>query len=168
MFYTISDDLILYQIIAYNKKYSNLEIKLYNYFHAKTGGIYPELIVVIRNFIFFFVKNKYYFTSKLHLDSMRRGMKSKKILIIRTESVLINLLFSLFPDLYIHDVALELDDTSSQREISLYFLTYKERGIAIGRGGDYIKSVNELFKSFIRFNNKNEPLDIRCKALTTN
>ncbi|MHA1932136.1 MAG: hypothetical protein ACW96X_06325, partial [Promethearchaeota archaeon] len=100
MFYTISDDLILYQIISYNKKYSNLEIKLHNYFHTKTGGIYPELIVVIKNFIFFFVKNEYYFTSKRHLDSMRRGMKSKKILIIRTESVLINLLFSLFPDLY--------------------------------------------------------------------
>ncbi|MHA2280535.1 MAG: hypothetical protein ACXAC5_06765 [Promethearchaeota archaeon] len=92
-------------------------------------------------------------------------MNSKKILIIRTESVLINLIFSLFPDLYIHDVVLERDDTSNQREISIYFLTFKERGIAIGRGGEYIKSVNNLFKDFIRFNNKDKPIDIICKNI---
>ncbi|MHA2087889.1 MAG: hypothetical protein ACW972_06415, partial [Promethearchaeota archaeon] len=91
--------------------------------------------------------------------------KNKKLLIIRIESVLVNLLFSLFPDLYIHDIVLELDDTSNQREISLYFLTFKERGIAIGRGGDYIKSVNELFKSFIRFSNDDKPMDVRCKCI---
>ncbi|MBY8984935.1 MAG: hypothetical protein KGD65_07710 [Candidatus Lokiarchaeota archaeon] len=165
MFYTIADDLIFYQLISYKKKYSNFEIKLHNYFHVKSGGIYPDFIVVIRQFIFFFVKNEYYFASKHHLDSMRRGMKSKKIIIIRTESVLINLLFSLFPDVYIHDIAFEVDETSNQREISIYFLTFKERGIAIGRGGEYIKCINELFKNFIRFNNKEKPIDIKCRNL---
>ncbi|MHA1987940.1 MAG: hypothetical protein ACW98D_14990 [Promethearchaeota archaeon] len=163
MFYTIAEDLIFYQLLSYTKKYSNFEIKLHNYFYAKTRGIYPEFIIVIKQFIFFFVKNEYFFTSKLHLDSIRRGMKSKKILIIRTESVLINLLFSLLPDLYVHDIVLETEYSSNQREISIYFLTFKERGIAIGRGGEYIKSVNELFRSFIRFNNKDKPMDIICK-----
>jgi hypothetical protein len=165
MVYTIADDLIFYQLFSYHKKYSNFEIKLHNYFHTKTGGIYPDFIIVIKQFIFFFVKNEYYFASRVFLDSMRRGMRSKKISIIRVESVLINLLFSLFPDLYIHDIELEMDDTSNQRGISIYFLTFKERGIAIGRGGEYIKSVNELFKNFIRFKNKDKPIDIRCKNI---
>ena len=64
MFYTIADDLIFYQLLSYNKKYSNFEIKLHYYFHVKTGGIYPEFIIVLKQFIFFFVKNEYYFASK--------------------------------------------------------------------------------------------------------
>ena len=164
MVYTIADDLILYQLFSFNKKYSNYEIKLHNYFYYKTR-IYPDFIIVIKQFIFFFVKNENYFASKHHLDSIRRGMKNKKIAIIRSESVLINLLFSLFPDLYIHDIELEIDHSSNQREISIYFLTFKERGIAIGRKGDYIKSINELFKNFIRFNNKDKPMEIKCKNL---
>ena len=163
MFYTIADDLIFYQLISYKKKYTNFEIKLYNYFHVKSGGIYPEFIVVIRQFIFFFVKNENYFASKHYLSSMRRGMKSKKILIIRTESILINLLFSLFLDLVIHDIVLEMDNSSGQKEISMYFLTYNERSIAIGRGAEYIKCVNDLFKRYIRFENKNTPIEIKCK-----
>lgn len=165
MFYTIAEDLIFYQLLSFHRKYTNFEIKLHNYFHAKTGGIYPEFIIILKQFIFFFVKNKHYFASKLHLDSMRRGMKSKKLIIIRTENVLINLLFSLFPDLYIHDIVLEANDTSNHREISIHFLTFKERGIAIGRGGEYIKCVNELFKHFIRFSNKEESMEIKCKNL---
>jgi len=165
MFYTIADDLIFYQLLSYNKKYSNFEIKLHNYFHTKTGGIYPDFIIIIKQFIFFFVKNELYFTSKRYLDSMRRGIKERKLVIIRDESVLVNLLISLFPDVYIHNIALELDEISNQREISLYFLTFKERGIAIGRGGEYIKSINELFKRFIRFCNKEKAITITCKNI---
>lgn len=165
MFNTISEVLIFYQVVSYNKRYSNLEIKLYNFFHDKTKGIYPNFIVVLNNFVFFFVNNNDYFRSIYYLDSMRRMMKNKKILIVRAESVLINLIFSLFPDLYVHDIALELNDDSMQAEISLYFLTFKERGIAIGKGGNYIKCVNQLFKNYIKFSSNQKPLEICCKCI---
>ena len=165
MFHTIAEDLILYQLISYNKKYSNYELKFYQYFHLKTEGIYPEFVVIIGKFIFFFVKNKHYFNSKIYLDSMRREIKSKKILIVRAENVFIRFLFSLFPDLYIHDIALEFDNTSGKRKVIIFFLTFKERGIAIGRGAEYIRAVNELFKSYIIFENGYRLLEIECKNL---
>lgn len=165
MFYTISADLIFYQFVRFTKKYSNSELKLYNYFYSKTEGISPELVVAINQFILFFVKNENYFDSKPFLDSMRREVKGKKILIIRAEKILINLLFSLFPDLYIHNVALEVNDSSGRQEISLYFLSYKERGIAIGRGAEYIKCVNNLFAKHIKFENNHKPIEIKCKNL---
>ncbi|MHA2269578.1 MAG: hypothetical protein ACXAB8_17405 [Promethearchaeota archaeon] len=164
-FYTILDDLYFYQMLSFVKKYSNFEIKLGKYFYNKTKGICPEFIVVIDKFIFFFVRKESYFISKYYLDSMRREFKYKKLLIIRVENVFINLLFSFFPDLYIHDIRIEKDDTSGLREISLYFLTYEERGIAIGRKGEYIKSLNELCQKFLILENRITPLEIKCKTM---
>ncbi|MHA2036411.1 MAG: hypothetical protein ACW98X_08245 [Promethearchaeota archaeon] len=152
-------------MLSFVKKYSNFEIKLGKYFYNKTKGICPEFIVVIDKFIFFFVRKESYFISKYYLDSMRREFKYKKLLIIRVENVFINLLFSFFPDLYIHDIRIEKDDTSGLREISLYFLTYEERGIAIGRKGEYIKSLNELCQKFLILENRITPLEIKCKTM---
>ena len=163
-FYTILDDLYFYQMLSFVRKYSNFELKLGKYFYNKTKGICPEFIVVIEKFIFFFVKNESYFISKFYLDSMRREIKTKKLLIMRVENVFINLLFSFFPDLYIHDIRIEKDE-SGIREISLYFLTYKERGIAIGRKGEYIKSLNELCQKFLILENRITPLEIKCKTV---
>ncbi|MFX1376749.1 MAG: hypothetical protein ACFFA0_13145 [Promethearchaeota archaeon] len=106
-----------------------------------------------------------YFEAKTYLDSMRREIRDKKILIIRTENVLINLLFSLFPDLYIHSISMEVNNFSGQREITINFLSYKERGIAIGRGGEYIRSVNKLFMEYVKFENNYKPIEIKCKNL---
>lgn len=165
MFYTIADDLILYQYLSFVKKYTNTELSLFKFFYEKTNGIYPEFIVVIKHFIFFFVRNESYFTSKLYLNTIRRQIFNRKILIIRAETVLINLIFSLFPDLYIHNVVLEVDNYSGKREIFLYFLSFRERGIAIGRKAEYIRSVNKLFKEYIIFENKSKPIEIICKNL---
>ncbi|MFW9897020.1 MAG: hypothetical protein ACFFD7_14535 [Candidatus Thorarchaeota archaeon] len=167
-FYTILDDLYFYQMLSFVRKYSNMELKLGKYFYNKTKGICPEFIVVIEKHIFFFVKKESYFISKLYLDSMRREFKSKKIIIIRIETVFINLLFSFFPDLYIHDIRIEKDINSGMREISLYFLTYQDRGIAIGRKGEYIKSLNELCQKFLILENKITPLEIKCKTVDLN
>lgn len=164
-FYTILDDLYFYQMLSFVRKYSNFELKLGKYFYNKTKGICPEFIVVIDKFIFFFVKRESYFISKFYLDSIRREIKPKKVLIIRVENVFINLLFSFFPDLYIHDIRIENDESSGIREISLYFLTYEERGIAIGRKGEYIKSLNELCQKFLVLENKINPLEIKCKTV---
>ncbi len=163
MFYTIADDLIFYQLLSFIKKYSNFELKLREYFAQKTEGIYPEFIVLINQYIFFFVKKKYYLSSKMHLNSMRRQLNKRKILIIRIEKILINLLFSFFPDLNIDDIKIEVDHISGRREISVYFLFFKERGIAIGINGDYIRAVNSIFENYVVFENNNTPLKIKCK-----
>ncbi|TKJ22478.1 MAG: hypothetical protein CEE43_06190 [Promethearchaeota archaeon Loki_b32] len=163
MFYTIADDLIFYQLLSFIKKYTNYELKLREYFHNKTKGVYPEFIVVINQFIFFFVKKKDYLNSNMHINSMRRQITKRKILIIRIEKILINLLFSFFPDLNIDDIKIEFDDQSGNREISVYFLFYEERGRAIGRNGDYIRAVNHIFENQVVFENNNIPLKVKCK-----
>jgi len=163
MFYTILDDLILYQELAFIKKYTNYELKLREYFYEKTQGIYPEFIVVIKQLIFFFVKKKDYFKAKMRLDSMRRELSNRKIIIIRIERNLINMLFSFFPDLNIDTVKIELDYVSGKREISVYFLFFKERGIAIGRNGEYIRAVNEIFEKHVVFGNRSSPIKLKCK-----
>ncbi|MFX1308559.1 MAG: hypothetical protein ACFE9M_08410 [Promethearchaeota archaeon] len=163
MFYTIADDLVFYQIISFKKKFSNFELKLREYFYEKTQGIYPAFVVVIKQFIFFFVKKQDYFSSKVYLDSIRREIGNKKIVIIRIEKNLINVLFSFFPDLNIENIKIEFDNQSGKRIISIYFLFFEDRGIAIGRNGDYIKAVNEIFKNYIIFENRNNPLKVKCK-----
>jgi len=163
MFYTIADDLIFYQLVSFKKKYTNFELKLREYFFEKTQGIYPEFVVVIRQFIFFFVKKQHYFSSKVYLGSMRRELGNRKIIIIRIEKTLINILFSFFPDLNIENIKIEFGKQSSKREISIYFLFFEERGIAIGRNGDYIRVVNEIFENYVVFENQNAPLIVRCK-----
>lgn len=163
MFYTIYTPLIFYQLLSFIKKYSNFELKLREYFAQKTEGIYPEFIVVFNQFIFFFVKKKYYLGSKMRLNAMRREFNKRKILIIGIEKTLINLLFSFFPDLNIDDIKIEINNLSGRREISVYFLFFEERGIAIGRNGDYIRAVNYIFENYVIFENNNTPLKVLCK-----
>ena len=163
MFYTIADDLIFYQVLAFKKIYSNFELKLREYFFEKTEGIYPVFVIVIRQIIFFFVKNHDYFCSNSYIDSMRRELGIRKIIIIRIEKTLINMLFNFFPDLNIENIKVEFDNKSGKREISIYFLFFNERGIAIGRDGEYIRAVNEIFDKYIIFENKSTPLKVKCK-----
>ena len=163
MFYTIADDLIFYQVLSFKKIYSNYELKLREYFYEKTEGIYPVFVIVIRQFIFFFVKNRDYFCSYSYIDSMRRELGSRKVIIIRIEKTLINMLFNFFPDLNIENVKVEFNNKSGKREISVYFLFFNERGIAIGREGEYIRAVNEIFEKYVVFENKNTPLRVKCK-----
>jgi len=163
MFYTIADDLILYQMLSFIKKFSNFELKLLNYFSNKTKGIFPEFVITINQFVFFFVNSECYFSTKKYISSIRKDLRGKKVLIIRAERILINLLFSLFPDVYVHNI--QIDTTSRQKEISLYFFITEDRGIAIGRNGDYIKAVNYLFENYIKFDHNDTPLLIKCKNI---
>ena len=63
----------------------------------------------------------------------------------------------------IENIKVELDNKSGKREISIYFLFFNERGIAIGRDGEYIRAVNEIFDKYIIFENKSTPLKVKCK-----
>jgi len=164
MLSTICDDLIYYQQIRLRRFYSNQEIKLYQYFSEKTE-VKPKIVILIDNYIYFFVDNKKYFKAKTKINGIRRQLASKKILIIRAENTLIRLLFSLFQDLYIHDIKIEMNIFTGKKEISVCFLSYKDRGVAIGRNGGYIKAVNKLFEKFVIFEHNRIPIKIRCEVI---
>ena len=170
MFYTILDDLILYQQLTIKpSKYSNYELKLHKYFYEITQGIDPSYIFLIKiektDFIFFFIQQDHYFQAKAYLNSIRNKINSKKILMIRIDFILINLLFNLFPDLCIHDINIEINNLKGYYEISICFLKdLNIYHIAVGERGCYIKAVNELFDKHITFKNCNTPLTIKCRA----
>ncbi|MFO7797219.1 MAG: hypothetical protein R6W84_13820, partial [Promethearchaeia archaeon] len=56
-----AEDLIFSKNVKVKKKFSNRELKLYNYFSYKTGGFFPDNIIVMNDFIFYFINPKYYF-----------------------------------------------------------------------------------------------------------
>ncbi|HEY0090043.1 MAG TPA: hypothetical protein VGB37_14450, partial [Candidatus Lokiarchaeia archaeon] len=126
--------------------------------------IYAENVIVIKNFIFFFVHNEDYFEAKFALNFIRKEL-SKKIIIVGAEKSLIKLLFNLFPDLYIHDIKVECDLYSNERIVYVYFLSFEDRGIAVGRRGDYIKAINEIFKKYVIFENAEVPIKIKCELI---
>lgn len=164
MLSTICDHLIYYQQIKFRRFYSNQEIKLYQYFMEKTE-VKPKIVILIDDYVYFFVDNKKYFKAKTKINKIRRQLTSKKILIIRAENTLIRLLFSLFQDLYIHDIKIEMNIFTGKKEISVCFLSYKDRGVAIGRNGGYIKAVNKLFEKFVIFEYNRIPIKIRCEVI---
>ena len=163
MLFTILDDLIFYQIIRFRKKFSNEEILMFKYFYKKTR-VYPENIIIIRNFVFIFVKNENYFKASKNLKHIRRQLLNKKVLIVRAENTLINLLISLFPDLYLHEIAIEMNVFTGKRQILVGVVSYEDRAIAIGCNGDYIKTVNYLLENYVIFENNHTPLTIRCEV----
>ena len=172
MFYTILEDLILYQQLAFKpSKYSNYELKLFKYFYDKTQ-IDLSFLIIMKiegvDFIFLFVKQDKYFEARSYLKSIRHqiNLVNKKVMIIRVDNILINLIFNLFPDLCIHDIEIETNNLKRRYEISICFLkdlnTYH---IAVGQNGSYIKAINKLFDNHISFKNVNTPLTIKCKAV---
>ncbi|MHA1490133.1 MAG: hypothetical protein ACTSRI_10830 [Promethearchaeota archaeon] len=160
----MAENVFFSQKLKIKKRYFNRELNLLQYFHDKTKKIYPENVIVINDFIFFFVSNEYYFRAKLFLHSMRKQL-NKKVLIIRDENILINLLFSFFPDTYIHDIKLRINEQTRLKFILVCFLSYKERGIAIGRSGDYIKAINTILNKYINFKKKVLPLEIKIELI---
>ena len=156
------------QIINIKKQFFNTELKLFRFFYDITN-IFPVCVILINKFIFFFVKSGDYFTAKSYLRKLRHLMKSKKILIIHEEPTLIRLVFSFFEDTYIHNVMLIESPTGDI--IDVLFLFNKDRAVAVGIDGSYIKAVNYIFRNYLTFNypiNKIEsyPVELRC-SLTT-
>jgi hypothetical protein len=150
MLYTILEDLIFYQVISFERKFSNYEIKLAEYFLEKVN-IYPKCVIIIN-----------YYRVKKHLYILRRQL-GKKVAIIREQSTLIHLLFSFFPDIFIFDINIENSNISKDRLISIKLLSYEDRAIAIGRDGEYIKAINQLLKKHIIFQNRKSNIKIECR-----
>jgi len=164
MLNSLKEEIFFSEKLKIRKKYTNTELKLYQYFYEKTKRIYPENVIVINNFIFFFVGNEYYFKVKLFLHSLRKEL-NKKVLIIRAENTLINLLFGFFPDIYIHDVKLKIDEDTGLKCVLVYFLSFEERAIAVGCNGEYIKAVNYIFDNYVIFKNHDHSLKIKCELI---
>jgi hypothetical protein len=170
MYSSLDEELFFTQKVILKKKYQNRELALHKYFWTKTK-IFPECVIVIKNFIFFFVSNKDYFKSKIYHREFRQETGKRKVLIIRMEKTLAKFLLSFFPDPYIHDIKLEIDEETGKRRINTYLLSYEERGIAIGRSGDYIKAINEIFKEYVLFEEYATfkkyylPIEIKCENI---
>ena len=90
-----------------------------------------------------------------------RAKVNKKVVIIRAEKTLIKLILGFFPDTYVHQITLDTDRTG-KIIVNLHYIFYEDRGIAIGRGGEYIKLVNEVFKKDIELE-YDDDFEIRCK-----
>ncbi len=165
MFSNIEEDSFFNQKIKIKMKFSNKELSLLRFFNNKTK-FYPETIIVFKDFIFFFVRDSNeYLIAKSNLNYLRKQLQAK-ILIVRAEKILKRLLFSFFSDPYIHDLKLDINKLSGLRTITVYFIFFKDRGIAIGRNGDYIKAVNEIFEKYIIFEEKIAPVKIKCSLIS--
>ena len=92
-----------------------------------------------------------------------KTQNKQKVLIIKSESTLIRLLFSLFPDTYIHDIIVDIKNGT--RLITILFYFFEDRGIAIGRNGTYIKIINRIFDEYVYLENYNTPIEIKCDAI---
>lgn len=156
------------QLIIKRPKYSNYELKLHNYFYEKTQ-VYPSYIIPIKieniDFIFFFVKQNDYFQAKANINSIRSTIYCRKVMIIRIDKILINLLFNLFPDLCIDNIKIDINYVKEKYEILICFLKdLNIYHIAVGERGCYIKAVNELMNKYITFNDSKTPLTIKCRV----
>jgi len=159
------DNSFFNQRLHIKKIYTNREILLHHYFYERCK-IYPKNIIIINNFVFFFIENQHYFDVKYFLSLMRRQMYHKKLLIIREEKTFLRLLYNFFPDPYVHDIKVNRNIYTGKKDIIVGFLSFVDRGIAIGCKGEYIKTVNILFKKHIVFDNDDGfPINIKCEVV---
>ena len=168
MFSSLAENYFFSQVIHIRKKFLNTELQFLTLFFEKTS-IFPVSVILIDKFVFFFIKSADYFTAKTHLKKLRYVIKNRKILVIRAETTLIKLIFSFFDDTYIHNV--RTNEKPKRTIVDVLFLSNKDRAVAVGKEGKYIKSVNYLFKNFISINNLinktgSISLELRC-SLTT-
>jgi len=159
------NNLLFYQKLTIKKKFSNEELLLFHFFHEITK-VFPQNVIVVNEFVFFFLKNENYFSAKSKLPYLRKKFQHRKIVIVREEDVLVNLVYGFFPDPYIHTVIIERNNYTGKMYVMVGFLSYEERGIAIGCNGNYIKAVNEIFERCVIFVNNNRfQVRIKCDVV---
>ena len=162
---TLNDTLLFYQRLTIKKKFSNEELLLFHFFHEITD-VFPQNLIVVNEFVFFFLKNENYFNAKSKLPYLRKKFQHRKIVIVREENILVNLVYGFFPDPYIHTVRIERNIYAGKRNVIVGFLSYEDRGIAVGCNGDYIKAVNEIFNRYVLFvENNGFQIRIKCEVV---
>ncbi len=159
------DNLLFYQKLSIRKKFSNRELLLFHFFYDTTE-VFPRNVIIVKDIVFFFLDNENYFEAKSKLPYLRKKFQNRRIVLVREEGVLVNLIFGFFPDPYIHRIRIERNFNTGQIIIIVGFLSYEERGIAVGCNGDYIKAINSIFESHIKFADyKGYQVKIRCEVV---
>jgi len=161
---SLAENFFFSQVIHIRKKFLNTELQFLTLFSEKTN-IFPVNVILTDKFVFFFIKSADYFTAKTYLKKLRYIIKNRKILVIRAETTLIKLIFSFFDDIYIHNV--RTNENQKRTIVDVLFLSNKDRAVAVGKEGKYIKSVNYLFRNYISFKSPVKktgsiPLEVRC------
>ncbi len=161
---SLVDYLYFSQIVNIKKKFFNIELKFIKFFFEITK-IVPVFVIIRNQFVFYFVKPRDFFIAKFFLRKLRYKLNGKKISIIRAETTLIRLVFSFFDDVYIHNV--KLIEKTNGTLIDVIFLFDKDRAIAVGNEGGYIKAVNYIFRNYIDFDSpfnqfEKDPVEIKC------
>ena len=136
----------------------NDEIKYMKFFKYKTN-ICCENIIHYKNYIFFFVKSSLFQKANKYLTQLRNSLVGKKILIIKQKKRILDLIYTFFPNVNIRKMELLIKNNTGDLELLIFIPHFKERGIAIGKAGNYIKIVNEIFEKFIY------PVKISCLYL---
>lgn len=159
------DDLLFYQKLSVIKKFSNNELLLFHFFYDSTK-IFPRNVIIVKDIVFFFLDNENYFEAKLKLPYLRKKFQNRRIVLVREEGVLVNLVFGFFPDPYIHRIRIERNANNGQIIIIVGFLSYEERGIAVGCNGDYIKAINRIFENKVKFvDYRGFQIKIKCEVV---
>jgi hypothetical protein len=161
---SLVDYLYFSQIVNIKKKFFNTELKFFRFFFEITK-IVPVFVIIRNPFVFYFVKPRDFLMAKFFLRKLRYMLNGKKILIIQAETTLIRLVFSFFDDVYIHNV--KLIEKTNRTLIDVIFIFDKDRAVAVGNKGGYIKAVNHIFRNYISFDNpfnnfEKDPVEIRC------
>jgi len=156
------NNMLLYQKLRLKKIFSNEELLLYHFFQEITQ-VFPQNLIIVNEFVFFFLNNENYFYATSKLPYLRKKFRRRKIVIVREEVVLVNLVYGFFPDPYIHTAKIERNYYSGKAEVIIGFLSYEDRGIAVGCKGNYIKAVNEIFERYVIFID-NERFRVRIKC----
>ncbi len=146
----LNNSVIFSQIVSFKRKFHNEELQFLLYFF-KVTRLHPINIIIRNRFLFFIVKNEDYFNAKRFLKNIRQQLKNFKVLIVREELTLLKLIFSFFQDTYIHDIKLERRFSPEELVITLFFIFDKDRGIAVGNNGFYIKTINYIFNNYVSY-----------------
>jgi len=136
----------------------NEEIEYMKFFMSKTK-IYCQNIIHYKNYIFFFVKPYLFQKANKYLAQLRYALIGKKVLIIKQKRRIIDLIYTFFPNVNIRKLELLIKNNTGDLELLIFIPHFKERGIAVGKAGNYIKIVNEIFEEFIY------PVKISCLYL---
>jgi hypothetical protein len=161
----LNSNIFFSQIVSLKRKFHNKELLYLSYFFKNTR-IKPVSIIIQNKFLFFLVKNEDYFNARDKLNRLRKSLKNFKVLIIREEPTFLRLIFSFFPDTYIHDIYLERECFSKNITVTLSFIFDLDRGIAVGNNGDYINTINFIFNNSVNFQiNRKYKIKIQCKRI---
>ena len=159
------NDMLFYQKLKLKKVFSNEELLLFHFFQEITT-VFPQNLIIVNEFVFFFLKNENYFYATSKLPYLRKKFRRRKIVIVREEDVLVNLIYGFFPDPYIHSIKIKRNYYNGKTEVTVGFLSYEDRGIAVGCNGNYIKAVNEIFERYVIFiDNEGFRARIKCDVV---